>query len=252
MGSRLACATAAAVTRLVAPGPIEDVAIRVPAEAGQSLVDLAQSDAQGEFELSAADPRLADVSKLWASHDRYLRDALDWSALSAGDTQQSVEGGFTIWTLEAKPLLRVHTRDSAGLPAVGQGHDYSLGVLWEGGGDDHYVAPGLGLGGGNDNGIGYLLDAGGDDVYDAPDGRTFGGAGIGGDENNPRLERLCLGIFVDADGEDTYTRFSEDGEEAPAIGNDRSWALTDRRENTNVRELGGGLDASAGEIGLGL
>jgi hypothetical protein len=58
--------------------------------------------------------------------------------------------------------------------ATGQGHDFSVGVLVDSAGNDHYVAPGLGVGGGNDNGIGYFIDAAGDDRYDVPDGTTFG------------------------------------------------------------------------------
>jgi hypothetical protein len=150
--------------------------------------------------------------------------------------------------------------------AVGQGHDFSVGWLVDLEGNDVYSAPGLGMGGGNDNGIGYFIDGGGDDVYDAPDGRTFGGAGIGGDVE-ARHRSLCLGIFVDGAGQDNYVRFPApeivgegegegEGEvevpevDWPLIGNDRTWGLAERRPDKRRMEKGAGVDASEGLLGL--
>ncbi len=131
--------------------------------------------------------------------------------------------------------------------AVGQGHDLSVGWLVDYAGDDVYTAPGLGLGGGNDNGLGFLVDFSGADLYDVPAGnRTYGGAGIGGDPG-PRWESLCLGVFIDAGGEDDYTRAAESD---ARIGNDRTWSLHDRHGGLKPGEHGAGLDASGGEVGV--
>ncbi len=142
---------------------------------------------------------------------------------------------------------RYNQRDNIRATATGQGHDYSVGWLVDRAGDDIYSAPGLGVGGGNDNGIGYFIEGGGDDVYQVSDGRTFGGAGIGGD-TAARRRNLCLGIFVDAGGNDEYVSFP-DGEDH-LIGNDRTWGLSERRPDKQPGARGGGVDASEGAIGL--
>jgi hypothetical protein len=121
--------------------------------------------------------------------------------------------------------------------ATGQGHDLSVGVLVDASGNDHYVAPGLGVGGGNDNGIGFFLEGGGDDRYDVPEGTTFGGANTG-DRGVPFEAALCLGLFVDADGADTYAAV---GPESP-IGDGRTWTLDDRKPGHKPGEHGAGLD----------
>ena len=116
----------------------------------------------------------------------------------------------------------------------------SLGWLVDYGGDDTYFAPGLGLGGGNDNGIGFLVDLGGDDTYDAPDGTTFGGARIG-DRGAAFDEAICLGVFLDAGGTDSYPRLAADA----LIGEWRSWSLSDRRPDHKPGEHGAGVDGEA-------
>ncbi len=121
--------------------------------------------------------------------------------------------------------------------AVGQGHDFSVGWLIDAAGDDEYHAPGLGMGGGNDNGLGFFWDLAGADTYDASDGRTFGGAAIG-DRGAAFDDALCLGIFVDGGGADTYPRFAED---AP-VGEGKRWSLDARRPDHKPGERGGGLD----------
>jgi hypothetical protein len=123
--------------------------------------------------------------------------------------------------------------------ATGQGHDLSVGVLVDAAGNDHYVAPGLGVGGGNDNGIGFFLDGGGDDRYDVPDGTTFGGANTG-DRGVPFDAALCLGLFVDADGADTYAGVAA---ESP-VGDGRTWTLDARKPGHKPGEHGAGLDLS--------
>ncbi len=121
--------------------------------------------------------------------------------------------------------------------ATGQGHDFSVGVLVDAAGNDHYVAPGLGLGGGNDNGIGYFIDAAGDDRYDVPDGTTFGQANIG-DRGAPFESAMCLGIFVDAGGADTYPGVPAES----LVGDGRTWSIDARKPGHKPGEHGAGLD----------
>jgi hypothetical protein len=140
---------------------------------------------------------------------------------------------------------RYNRTESIIATATGQGHDLSLGWLVDEGGDDEWIAPGLGLGAGNDNGIGFFLDLGGDDSYDVPDSSTYGGANIG--DRGPIFdESLCLGIFLDADGTDEYLRFEEDA----LIGNDRTWSWAERRENAKPGAHGAGLDLVGGQLDL--
>lgn len=125
--------------------------------------------------------------------------------------------------------------------SVGQGHDFSVGVLADYSGDDAYIAPSLGLGGGNDNGIGLFLEAGGADRYDVPDGTTYGGSNSG--ERGAEFEAaICMGLFADADGADTYATFAPEG----AVGNDRAWAWGTRRAQRRPGMQGGGLDRVGG------
>jgi hypothetical protein len=130
--------------------------------------------------------------------------------------------------------------------ATGQGHDFSVGILAEYQGDDLYYAPGLGLGGGNDQGIGILLEAGGVDQYFTSDGSTYGGSNSG--ERGAFFEdALCLGVFVDADGLDSYPNFTDPN---ALIGNDRAWTLAQRREMRRIGMNGSGIDVSGGIIQL--
>jgi hypothetical protein len=124
--------------------------------------------------------------------------------------------------------------------ATGQGHDFSVGVLVDSAGTDHYVAPGLGVGGGNDNGIGYFIDAAGDDRYDVPDGTTFGQASIG-DRGAPFESAMCLGIFIDAAGADTYAGLPAES----LVGDGRTWSIDARKPGHKPGEHGAGLDLNS-------
>ncbi len=131
--------------------------------------------------------------------------------------------------------------------ATGQGHDMSVGILAEYQGDDEYHAPGLGLGGGNDNGIGMLLEAGGRDLYFTPDGSTYGGSNSG-DRGAFFEDALCLGVFVDIEGDDVYSNFMDQID--ALIGNNRTWTLAQRREMRRIGMKGVGRDVMMGTIVL--
>ena len=121
--------------------------------------------------------------------------------------------------------------------AMGAGHDFSIGYLYEGEGDDQYDAPSLALGGGNANGIGIFVDLKGDDQYriranSANLGRVnpFG-------KGTLRERALCLGLFLDASGTDSYPPTAD------FAGNARNWIIWGiRNERPQESQLGLGSD----------
>jgi hypothetical protein len=86
--------------------------------------------------------------------------------------------------------------------AQGAGHDFSTGTLLDRAGNDIYTAPNLSLGAGNANGIGIFADLLGNDKYTSV-GLTLGKASDPA-RGSIRERALCLGVFVDLDGSDTY------------------------------------------------
>jgi len=89
--------------------------------------------------------------------------------------------------------------------SIGVGHDFSVSVHLDEGGDDAYNAPGLSLGSGYANGLGLLVNVGGVDVFKAGGDPTLGGAcacevfTVGGRGKMP-----TVGTFVKAGGTAKY------------------------------------------------
>lgn len=119
--------------------------------------------------------------------------------------------------------------------AQGAGHDFSLGWLIELGGDDAYRAPNLSLGGGNANGIGIFWEASGDDRYEVPPSITLGRSSIGA-PGSLRERALCLGLFCDTGGRDTYP------ENLPFARNGTLWTQPGTSQPPMKREYGVGID----------
>ncbi len=86
--------------------------------------------------------------------------------------------------------------------AQGAGHDFSIGLLLDRSGDDLYKAPNLSLGAGNANGIGIFVDVAGADQYESS-GLTLGRAAEAA-KASLRSRALCLGLFMDMEGQDAY------------------------------------------------
>jgi len=110
--------------------------------------------------------------------------------------------------------------------AQGAGHDFTLGTLIDCGGDDTYDAPNLSLGGGNANGIGIFWDKSGDDIYRVSAATTLGRSNVAS-RGNLRDNMLCLGLFLDTGGNDSYPA----GDEYRFAANNRLW--TQRGTNTD-------------------
>ncbi|MEP0765346.1 MAG: hypothetical protein HRF45_02220 [Fimbriimonadia bacterium] len=85
--------------------------------------------------------------------------------------------------------------------AQGAGHDFSIGLLLDGAGNDRYRAPNLSLGAGNANGIGIFVDFAGADEYRSS-GTTLGKANAS--TGGVRDIAICLGVFMDLGGNDSY------------------------------------------------
>ncbi len=86
----------------------------------------------------------------------------------------------------------------------GSGHDYSLGVLINEGGDDIYRITGLSSGASNCNGIGLFVDNGGDDLYLAISELSSGVGNISNECLAARPDAVSIGIMLDAGGVDEY------------------------------------------------
>lgn len=86
----------------------------------------------------------------------------------------------------------------------GSGHDYSLGVLINEGGDDTYRITGLSSGASNCNGIGLFVDNEGNDLYLAVADLSSGIGNISNECLAARPDAVSIGIMLDAGGTDEY------------------------------------------------
>ena len=125
----------------------------------------------------------------------------------------------------------------------GGGHDFSLAVFVERGGDDTYLAPGLSFGAGNAGGTGFFGDAAGTDSYDATRDISLGNASV--ETPGDALRRLAhtVGVFLDADGVDTYAR-----PEVMPVANDALWRQSAHGPEEN--EEGVGVDRTGARLGF--
>ncbi|HJL18587.1 MAG TPA: hypothetical protein RMH99_23200 [Sandaracinaceae bacterium LLY-WYZ-13_1] len=127
---------------------------------------------------------------------------------------------------------------------MGGGHDFSGAWFVDRAGDDTYRGTGISFGAGNEAGAGLFADLGGTDGYDADRDNNLGhGALARPDEDALRRASGTVGIFLEADGTDTYTR--------PTVGdvaNDATWEQA--RHGRDAGELGVGLDRTDGRTGL--
>ena len=131
----------------------------------------------------------------------------------------------------------------------GSGHDFSVGLLWDGAGDDWHFAGGLGMGTGNCTGIGLYVDAAGSDTYVASSGGTYGMARTSGEcDGQPGRQRVAtMGYFVDCGGDDDYSEVPDGTGQEGTIhrDNDTTWVYTGTSEH-DIVQFGGGIDGSGG------
>lgn len=126
---------------------------------------------------------------------------------------------------------------------TGVGHDFSTSWLVDDSGNDTYNAAGLSLGAGNDNGYGFLIDNDGTDSYTSTRNNNLGVAQSPNPDTNPRntAKIRTLGIFIDANGTDTYKR-----PDMTLPANDKLWLQGRAKDGTPRRSLehGAGVDQS--------
>ena len=129
--------------------------------------------------------------------------------------------------------------------SIGVGHDLSIAIHINRGGNDLYRAPSLSLGSGNANGIGILVNTGGNDHYEAAGEPTMAAANLSR-EIPPRSSRESLvtaGLFVDVGGTDTYVATGS----GVGRGNDSTW-INPRRNPAVASEKSAGLDTETGNV----
>lgn len=137
--------------------------------------------------------------------------------------------------------------------SMGVGHDYTVSFQLDLGGDDIYTAPGLSLGSGNANGFGFLFNLGGNDTYLAVAEPTLGAGnlscevscatGCGCDPERRNVK--TVGVFIDIEGEDTYSVASKISDR-----NNSSWVNNRDPDPESSSEHGAGLDTSSGDVTL--
>ncbi|MDI7268105.1 MAG: hypothetical protein QME96_08940 [Myxococcota bacterium] len=125
---------------------------------------------------------------------------------------------------------------------LGGGHDFSTAFLLDDGGDDVYGAPNLSMGAGNENGFGMFVDLGGADSYECSSDFGLGNASVD-PASGRRTGFLTVGLFLDADGVDAYSRPT-----TSTVGDDRLW--TQRMHPALTSERGAGVDRAAGVTGF--
>lgn len=116
--------------------------------------------------------------------------------------------------------------------AQGAGHDFSIGFLKEGSGADTYKAPNLSLGAGNANGLGIFVDSQGNDHYDSS-GITLGKAAES-TKGSLRERCLCLGVFMDLHGQDTFPAQATWAKDASQVVNWTDRVLTPAESQLGV------------------
>lgn len=126
---------------------------------------------------------------------------------------------------------------------LGGGHDFSISWLIDRGGADVYRAPCLSFGTGNEAGAGFFADALGDDTYTSTCDLSFGNASLPNLGDMLRRAVGTYGIFMDADGSDSYTRPT-----VTPVANDATW--TQSRTAGEMSEHGAGVDRSGGRLGI--
>jgi hypothetical protein len=129
---------------------------------------------------------------------------------------------------------------------VGAGHDYSVGIHINDGGDDEYVFGSLAAGASNCQGVGLFVDNGGIDIYSPNNTYNTGLGNHSGECEAPsRVVGQSVGIFMDSGGDaDTYGGTWED--QHPPPGNDLTFGV---QWNGTDDEHGGGIDGS-GRTGI--
>jgi hypothetical protein len=142
-----------------------------------------------------------------------------------------------------------HLIEEKGSASVAFGHDFSVSILVNRGGDDVYDIPeGDGLGYSINRSVVMLLDTAGNDSYRGKEGNKPGFARFDrrfADYDTTHTyfaEASALGLFLDAGGEDDYA--------VAEARNDAVWLDPADSPNRDVRNLSIGVDRREGTVDL--
>ncbi len=126
---------------------------------------------------------------------------------------------------------------------MGAGHDFSIGVFLNEGGNDTYAISGLGAGASNCNGVGLFVDNVGDDTYRASSDYGSGMGNVSAECLETRPGAASLGVMMDAGGTDAYEYPTSD---YPLPADDTTWG---HERNGLPSEGGAGVDTE-GQTGV--
>ncbi|MFH1463519.1 MAG: hypothetical protein ABIO70_03960 [Pseudomonadota bacterium] len=138
-----------------------------------------------------------------------------------------------------------NTRMVSNYMQVGAGHDFSVGVIVDEGGDDTWVYGGLAGGASNCEGIGLFVDNDGSDTYLVSSAYSTGLGNHSGEcIDTGRVGAPAIGLFMDSGGDaDDWTW---PGGDHPAPADDSSFGYD---QNAHETEHGGAVDGD-GETGV--
>lgn len=144
------------------------------------------------------------------------------------------------------------------------GHDFTVAVLYDGGGNDRYECGSEGVGHSINRSVALCFDVGGDDEYlFATEGKRPGLVTYDPrflDRTTPSVywtESTSIGLFIDIGGKDVYRRWAEgpgativDPSPLPEIGNDVSKTDDPASDTYRARNFGVFVDRAAGTLDL--
>jgi hypothetical protein len=141
-----------------------------------------------------------------------------------------------------------HLAEENSVNSLAFGHDFTVALLVNLGGDDTYVIQNSGLGYSINRSVAMLIDVGGNDAYttkpEARPGMALYDAQRFRERSGPTTyfaDATSVGLFLDIGGDDTYTCDAQ-------ARNNATWFDPPESDNAQVRNLGVGVDRETGEV----
>jgi hypothetical protein len=126
---------------------------------------------------------------------------------------------------------------------LGSGHDYSVGIMINEGGDDSYTFSSLAVGASNCNGVGIFIDNAGNDLYQTDSDYGSGMGNVSSECIETRPDAKSIGLMLDGAGNDVY-EYPESNFPVPDEGS--QWG---HARNGLESEFGVGIDG-VGNTGI--
>ncbi len=139
-----------------------------------------------------------------------------------------------------------HLAEENSTLSLGLGHDFTVALLVDIGGNDHYRVDGSGLGHSLNRSVAMLIDVGGDDEYKGVE-VPYPGYAVNNDRFRGRggvstyfADTSSLGLFLDVGGRDKYW--------TSLVDNDRVWLDPEDSTNWPDRNFSIGVDRASGIV----